>query len=276
MNNSYPLPAVSAPHPRDIRLALIVAGAVLGSSAFAATTTRNIQVLSGVATVQISVQPDAGVHAYCLEDQLPTNVAGRSISDGGTFDVFSGKVKWGPFLDDQPRYFTYQLVTTDTGTAVLSGSASFDGTTTAGITGDTDAPVTAGGLDSWLLRELGADVFSRPESQPGNNEDGDPFPIAVEYYFGLNPRLPDLNPVRMLPGGGTGNVTLRFIRLEGVIGVTLRLQETSDFIKWSALEGDPDQPIIVSLGNGYEQVDYQLPAVQGARFVKAAVEWSPP
>jgi hypothetical protein len=260
----------------SVGVACLMTAMCLSVEGQAATASRSIQDQAGIVTVQIDVQPDAGTEAYCLEDQLPSNVAGRSISDGGSFDSHNGKVKWGPFLDAQPRTVSYQLVASESTTGDLVGGVSFDGTTLVSVAGDAAASVVAGGIDSWLLRELGAGVFSRPESQPGNNEDGDLFSIAVEYYFGLNPRLPDPNPVRMERGGGAGGATLSFVRLEGTVGVTLRLRQTTDFSDWLNLEGDPDQPIIQSLGNGYEQVDYQLPAVQGGRIVNAFVELTPP
>jgi Domain of unknown function (DUF5122) beta-propeller len=57
--------------------------------------------------VQLSAQPKTNVTVYAVEDQPPTNWPVRDISHGGVFDTATGKVKFGPFFDAEPRQLTY-------------------------------------------------------------------------------------------------------------------------------------------------------------------------
>jgi hypothetical protein len=73
-------------------------------------------------TVRLVAQPGASVAAYVVEDQppfaLPTPGAPGfdhpfwqvvSVSEGGVWDPSTGKVKFGPFFDAQPRTLTYDV-----------------------------------------------------------------------------------------------------------------------------------------------------------------------
>ncbi len=83
--------------------------------------------------VTIAVQPDPGTAAFAVEDRPPASWSVGSISAGGSFDPFSGLVKWGPFFDDDARSLTYRLTPPAgaSGTATFSGTASFDGQSVA-------------------------------------------------------------------------------------------------------------------------------------------------
>lgn len=222
--------------------------------------------------IAIDVSPVSGTHAYAVEEELPSDAVGVSISDGGSFDRFTHKVKWGPFLDDQPRTLSYELVVPAAGNVTLNGSVNTDGTSIATVQGNASVTAPDGGFQSWLLSEFGATSFTRPESDPASDTDVDHLSTAVEYYFALNPRQVDANPVTAHLDGPTREVDLSFVRRTDATGFALRLEESGDLITWNTFEGDPDQPIIVGLGNGLEQVSYQLPAVQGARILRLFLE----
>lgn len=59
--------------------------------------------------VQLTARPQADVSVYAVEEQLPPGVAATGISHDGFFDAVLRKVKFGPFLDNQPRVLSYAL-----------------------------------------------------------------------------------------------------------------------------------------------------------------------
>jgi len=78
--------------------------------------------------VAIAVTPAAQVVAQAIEDQPPAGwVVGR-IDNGGFLDAVRGKVKWGPFVDGQPRSLSYELTPPSgaTNLARFNGTAAFD------------------------------------------------------------------------------------------------------------------------------------------------------
>ncbi len=56
--------------------------------------------------ISVSIDPPAGTSAAALDLQIPTGWVVSVASDGGAWDRLHGKVKWGPFLGDQPRTVT--------------------------------------------------------------------------------------------------------------------------------------------------------------------------
>jgi uncharacterized delta-60 repeat protein len=80
-------------------------------------------------TVRVSVSPASDGQSYAVEDQPPAGWTVTAITDGGEFDAVNNKVKWGPFLDRQPRILSYGA-TPPVGAgnlATFAGLASFDG-----------------------------------------------------------------------------------------------------------------------------------------------------
>ena len=80
-------------------------------------------------TVSIIVKPLSDTGAYAVEDQHPAGWLVSSINEQGSFDERNGKVKWGPFLDNEERNLSYDLTPTAiaTGTARFAGIAALDG-----------------------------------------------------------------------------------------------------------------------------------------------------
>jgi hypothetical protein len=58
--------------------------------------------------VTIDVTPDSEVRVYAVEDLPPEGWTIAAISEGGFRDPVSGKVKWGPFFDKNPRQLSYE------------------------------------------------------------------------------------------------------------------------------------------------------------------------
>lgn len=79
--------------------------------------------------IAINILPATNVVAQAVEDQPPAGWQVTAVSDGGVFDAFTGKVKWGPFFDATPRMLSYAVVppANATNSAVFYGVAAFDG-----------------------------------------------------------------------------------------------------------------------------------------------------
>jgi len=91
--------------------------------------------------VEILVSPKPGAYAYALEDAAPWGWTVSSISHEGVFDRQSGKVKFGPFFDSEPRTMSYRVTPPDDAVAegAFLGQLSVDGVAQA-ITGDDRVP----------------------------------------------------------------------------------------------------------------------------------------
>jgi sugar lactone lactonase YvrE len=80
-------------------------------------------------TVSLVVTPSQNIQSYAVEDQLPEGWDVSEISDNGHFDAKSRKVRFGPFMDNQPRTLSYRLKSLSgaSDAPVFSGIASFNG-----------------------------------------------------------------------------------------------------------------------------------------------------
>jgi hypothetical protein len=97
------------------------------------TTTERIVKTSvapgGSIEVQLTVRPPAGSTSFAIEENVPAGWRVTNISDGGIFLPDRGQIRWGIFLDNQPRDLRFTLTAPDGVTSVgnLSGEISFDG-----------------------------------------------------------------------------------------------------------------------------------------------------
>ncbi len=80
-------------------------------------------------TVSIDVLAPAGTAVMALECSVPRGWKIEAISDGGTWDGSSRKVKWGPFFENPTRSVTVRVRAKGAATDLnaLDGSVSFDG-----------------------------------------------------------------------------------------------------------------------------------------------------
>jgi hypothetical protein len=80
-------------------------------------------------SVLIDVQPALSTQAFAIEESIPAGYTVVDVSHGGVFDKKVNQIRWGPFLDHNPRALTYQIVALEdsVGDAFFKGLASFDG-----------------------------------------------------------------------------------------------------------------------------------------------------
>lgn len=92
-------------------------------------------------TVQLVATPPTNASVYAVEDQVQPPAVIAHISHGGVFDAVTGKVKFGPFYDSQPRTLSYSVLIPPgcihgvCGRFTFTGTASADGVNTP-IAGD--------------------------------------------------------------------------------------------------------------------------------------------
>ncbi|HEY5909286.1 MAG TPA: hypothetical protein VJA21_01640 [Verrucomicrobiae bacterium] len=81
--------------------------------------------------IRLVALPSVSVNVYAIEDQPPAGWAVSTISHGGVFDSRTGKVKFGPFFDHEPRTLTYHAQGPIWGTHCALGVFCFSGQASA-------------------------------------------------------------------------------------------------------------------------------------------------
>ncbi|HEV8544235.1 MAG TPA: Calx-beta domain-containing protein [Verrucomicrobiae bacterium] len=77
--------------------------------------------------VTLQAAPARGTRAYAVEDLPPKGWQVSEISNDGVFDAQTGKVKFGPYTDDQARTLTYKVAPP----ATANGRYEFGGSSSA-------------------------------------------------------------------------------------------------------------------------------------------------
>lgn len=137
----------------------VLAVAVFAPVAAGASAVRDLPPAYGAGvtsfTVTITITPPPSVAAAGIEDRPPVGWPVSNISDGGSYDAVSKKVKWGPFFGSVPAAVTYDLAvpTGAHGQACFTGKVSFDGLDTA-ITGDACVGGPVPTVSAWGLASL--------------------------------------------------------------------------------------------------------------------------
>jgi len=87
-------------------------------------------------SVTLTLEPVPGVEIQAVEELVPPGWIPSGLTDGGSVDPNSGRLKWGPFIDRNRRTLTYALLPPSgaSGTRSLSGTGHFnrDAVPTAG------------------------------------------------------------------------------------------------------------------------------------------------
>ena len=101
-----------------------------GGKALGGSASRTVELEQGSGSeVRLAVQPLEGTVVYVVEEAPPEGYAVAEISQDGELDEATGRLRWGPFFDDQPRSLSYSLERDDTQalSGTYSGMVSFDG-----------------------------------------------------------------------------------------------------------------------------------------------------
>jgi len=129
---------------------------ILFTAALGSGATRELpdSVLPGQSfIVAITLDPPPGTSVAAAEDAPPVGWAVSNISNSGTFDAQTGKVKWGLFFAPSiPTALSYQVTASGQASPCFSGTISYDGVGSA-ITGDA-CLVSAPAVSAWCALEL--------------------------------------------------------------------------------------------------------------------------
>lgn len=81
----------------------------------------------------LKAAPPNGTSVYAIEEFPPANWNIGSISDSGSFDTATKKVKFGPYFDSNTRTLSYEVIppNSETGRKTFTGTASADGINSA-------------------------------------------------------------------------------------------------------------------------------------------------
>jgi uncharacterized delta-60 repeat protein len=136
--------------------------------------------------IMLYAHPVSGVTVYAVEDRVPPGWTVSEITFGGVLDAAAGKVKFGPFFDDDWRTLGYQVTPTPgaTNAQCFEGVGSADGVNTL-VTGRNcmvpSVPQPADTLQpTWSITIDEATAYGaawrRGESWPRP-----PVPIPIDY-----------------------------------------------------------------------------------------------
>ena len=86
-------------------------------------------------SITVAATPSVGVNCYSLTETVAPGLVPHGLAADAVWNPADQTIRWGPYLDHQPRTVTYQ-VTGLSGTYPLAGQGSFDGypATVAGAT----------------------------------------------------------------------------------------------------------------------------------------------
>ena len=243
-------------------LALIIS---IGSSTYGASLNRSIDLVTGVVTLLVA--PDANTVIYALEEQLPEGVFPRDISHEGAYDVYLNKVKWGPFMDDEERILTYQIVVEGETELAITGAASWDGSEAQAAEGAESGVFTGGGFYSWILANFGPEALVDEQVDTSYDSDRDVIGLLGEFVFGLDPNAVD-SPETEFHYDRVGSKLELSLRKRAELGeVTLSFWRSPDLEDWT--EFDPGDAIdLQNLGEGIEALSYSWPASGGDEFIQ--------
>jgi hypothetical protein len=92
--------------------------------------------VAGRFIVTLQITPAADASAWAVEESVPSGWQVSDVTESGTFDAAARKIKWGLFLDAQPRALSCAVTApAEGGTIILTGVTSVDGGSKP-ITGD--------------------------------------------------------------------------------------------------------------------------------------------
>jgi hypothetical protein len=83
--------------------------------------------LSCTPDISIIIGPAPDILTYAVYENLPEGLIPVNITEGGQWDSKVRKIRWGTFLDRNPRTLSYEILG-KVGSYPISGKASFDGT----------------------------------------------------------------------------------------------------------------------------------------------------
>jgi hypothetical protein len=105
-------------------------------------------------TVSLTATPQSSVNCYAVVETIPSGLTPSGLSGDGIWDPVAGAIRWGPYLDNQSRVFSFN-VGGASGTYPLSGQVSVNGYS-MGTTGASSVQINANYSGSAPVTNLAA------------------------------------------------------------------------------------------------------------------------
>jgi hypothetical protein len=205
--NAVPLASASALRAAAFETGYTPSVAALGEYA-PVLTTNTVAVTPSIganATVQPSVSltatPQGAVHCYAVVETIPFGLTPSGLSGDGVWNPIAGAILWGPYLDNKPRVFSFN-VSGASGTYPLSGQVSVNGySMSAGATNVVVNTSVAGSAPQIGTQPANQAALTGSTVQLTVSASGST-PLTYQWYFNTNTPLfsPSSNPGLSLPG----------------------------------------------------------------------------
>jgi hypothetical protein len=175
-------------------------------------TTNTVAVTNSIAgnatyqpIVSLTATPQGAVSCYAVVETIPFGLTPSSLSGDGIWDPIAGAIRWGPYLDNQPRVFSFN-VGGASGTYLLSGQVSVNGYSMS--TGATNVQINTSVIGS------APQIGTQPSNQVALAGSTAQFtvgasgssPLIYQWYFNTNTPLFSPSPVAAL---SLSNVTIQ-------------------------------------------------------------------
>ncbi|MGK0240063.1 MAG: hypothetical protein ACI92G_003547 [Candidatus Pelagisphaera sp.] len=226
-----------SPHPILNRAPLFLLALLFGSSISHATIERTISADPYFPLVTIEIGPTPGTKAYAIEETLGLEALPTLISHQGVYDALTHKIKWGPFLDENPRTLSYRL-SGDEGTVSLSAVASYDGLPEGPDTDSLDLPDPNKTFIGQQFLNTEVTDFTRFEIDLNADPDQNGVGALFQYAFSM--------PEGILQGENTlsferENSSEATFVLRGLVNgqapdIIFRMEISEDFENWDPIE----------------------------------------
>ncbi|MGA2855184.1 MAG: chitobiase/beta-hexosaminidase C-terminal domain-containing protein, partial [Verrucomicrobiota bacterium] len=167
-------------------------------------TTNTVAVTNSVAgnatyqpTVSLTATPHGAVNCYAVVETIPFGLTPYNLTGDGVWDPIAGAIRWGPYLDNQPRVFSFN-VSGASGIYLLSGQVSVNGYSMSA--GATNVQINTSVIGS------APQIGTQPSNQVALAGSTAQFtvgasgssPLIYQWYFNTNTPLFSPSPVAAL------------------------------------------------------------------------------
>jgi hypothetical protein len=164
-------------------------------------------------TVSLTATPQGAVNCYAVVETLSFGLTPSGLSGDGIWDPIAGAIRWGPYLDNQPRVFSF-TVGGASGIYPLSGQVSVNGYSMSA--GATNVQINTSVIGS------GPQIGTQPSNQVALAGQTVQFtvgasgsaPLIYQWYFNTNTPLFSPSPAAAL---SLSNVTAQSAGLYSVL-----------------------------------------------------------
>lgn len=182
--------------------------------------------------IVLSVTPPALTTAYAVEESLSDTALPTQINENGSYDAATGKIKWGPFFDDQSRTLSYRL-SGPAGAVALSGKASYNGSPEPFANSSVTLPDPNTSFYGYQYQKLSTRDFTQFPLGTDIDTDNDGISEFTRYAFGIDygNLVIETDP----PAPGPQTATLRAYISNQSADTSYTLEASTDLSDWEPI-----------------------------------------